>query len=155
MRNRVGTQHQCWENTSGEVVPSNELPEQPIYFLQNCRAHSLNHKRKISQCVISCMIQISIHVQCQPHVAHGHTIKQYFSQDLVIYEPPLQQSTKSAYLIFEDDASRILISHLVVFTTCHFPHVGQQTHFNNYINFCSPSTYFNKQGMFYYKMFYS
>ena len=35
IRNRVGTWKQWWENKSGEVVPPDQLPEQPNYLLRN------------------------------------------------------------------------------------------------------------------------
>ena len=64
---------------------------------------------------------ILILVQCQPLAAHGHAIIQYFSQDLVIYEPlALQHSTRSCDLILGDDASCILSSHSVASVTCLF-----------------------------------
>ena len=86
-----------------------------------------------------------IPVQCQPPFAYGHTNLQYYAQDLVIYEPPsLQHSTRSCDLILGNGASCILSSHSVVFATCLFPLVGQQTLFNNYIHSCPPLAYFIK-----------
>ena len=89
---------------------------------------------------------ILILVQCQPLAAHGHAIIQYFSQDLVIYEPlALQHSTRSYDLIFGDDASCILSSHSVASTNCLFL-LWVSKFSSTSIPFLSPSVYFiNKE----------
>ena len=109
------------EKKSVEVVPPNQLLQQPNYLLQNPRACSLNHKRKIFQCTISCISQMLIPIQCLPPAAYGYANLQYFAYDFVVYDPhALQHSTRSCDLIFGDDASCILSSHSVAYDACLF-----------------------------------
>ena len=113
------------------------VPEPPSLFAEP-------QEQNTSMCLLL-HSQILIPVQCQPPFAYGHTNLQYYAQDLVIYEPhSLQHSTRSCDLIFGDDASCILSSHSVVFVTCLFSLVGQQTLFNNYIHSYPPLAYFIK-----------
>ena len=123
---------QKWRSCSSQTTPraTKLLAPKPLSMFvepqdQNPSMYHLLHSH------------ILILFQCYPSVAHGRTNLQYFYQDLVIYGPPaLQHSTRSCELIFGNDASCILSSHLVVSATCLFPLVGQQILFNNYLHFC-------------------
>ena len=131
---------QKWRSCSSQPTPRVTkllAPEPSSLFIEP--------QEQNPQCDISCILEMLIFIQRQPLVAHGHSNKHYFSQDLVIYEPPaLQHSTRSCNLIFGDDVSCILSSHSVVFSTCLFHLVGQQTLFNSYIHSCPLPTYFIK-----------
>ena len=88
-------------------------PEPPSLFVESQEKNINVPSLVFHKCLIP--------IQCQPPASYGHTNLQFFSQDLVIYEPPaLQHSTRICDLIFGDDASCIQSSHSLVFATCLF-----------------------------------
>ena len=97
---------QKWNICSSQPTPraARSLAPEPSKCL-------LNQKRKTH---LMCHI-LHYQIQSTPNAnllrANGHTIIQYFAQDLVIYEPSsLQHSTRNCDLIFGDDASHLVAS---------------------------------------------
>ena len=83
-----------------------------------------------------CINRLFPHPSLASCLFDGHTILQYFAQDLVIYEPPsLQHSTRSLDLILGQIHLASLEFSLSSFHNLSFPVAGQQTLFQQLLQF--------------------
>ena len=98
---------QKWKSCSSQPTPRAaklHSPKPPSMFVEP--------QEKIPSMCHLLHSHISFSSNASLLLAYGYTIIQYFSWDLVIYEPPsLQHSTRSCDLIFGDVASCILSSY--------------------------------------------